>query len=185
MDPITIISAATAVAKATGLSRWLGDKLGGKNGEKVAEQVMDIAGAVTGAGSVDEIIASINGNVEMRYQLQTRIMDQALELEKLAYADTANAREMQVVALQQEDLFSKRFVYYFATYWSVMSSMYIGWITFGTIPVDNVRFADTCLGFILGTLVASIVTYFFGSTKGSDNKNTTIAELAKKVVQEK
>lgn len=185
MDPISIISAATAVAKATGLSRWLGDKLGGKNGEKVAEQVVDIASIVTGGTSPEEIIAAVKGDAEMRYKLQERIMDQALELEKLAYADTANARQMQMAALAQEDLFSKRYVYYFATFWSVASVFYIGFITFGTIPEANVRFADTCLGFVLGTLVSSIIAYFFGSTRGSDNKNTTIAELAKKVVQEK
>lgn len=181
MDPITIISAATAVAKATGLSKWLGDKLGGKNGGKVAEQVLDIATAVTGGGTPEEIIASLNTNAEMRLRLQEKIMDQGLELERLAYADTADARQLQVVALGQDDLFSKRFIYFFASFWSVMACVYIGGITFGTIPADNVRFADTCLGFILGTLVAAIINYFFGSTRGSDNKNTTIADLAKKV----
>lgn len=181
MDPITIVSTASAIAKATGLSKWLGSKLGGKNGEKVAEQVVDIASVVTGGSSADEILSNLNASAEMRFDLQKKIMDQGLELERLAYGDTANAREMQKVALAQEDLFSKRFVYYFASFWSVMSSLYIGWITFGTIPEANIRFADTCLGFILGTLVASIVTYFFGSTRGSDHKNTTIADLAKKV----
>jgi hypothetical protein len=183
MDPFTIITAATAVAKATGLSGWLGDKLGGKNGVKVAEQVMDIASAVTGGGTPDDIVASLNGNAELRFKLQERIMDQALEFERLHYADLANARQMQVAALQQEDTFSKRFVYYFASFWSLASVLYIGFITFGTIPDANVRFADTCLGFVLGTLVASIVSYFFGSNRGSEAKNTTIAELAKKVTE--
>lgn len=183
MDPITIIATASAVAKATGLSKWLGDKLGGKNGVKVAEQVIDIASAVTGGGTPEDMIANLQANAQMRYDLQTRIMDQALELEKLAYGDIANARQMQVVALQQDDLFSKRFVYYFASFWSVASVLYIGCITFGTIPPDNVRFADTCLGFVLGTLVATIIAYFFGSTRGSEHKNTTIAELAKKVTE--
>jgi hypothetical protein len=183
MDPFTIISAATAVAKATGLSGWLGDKLGGKNGAKVAEQVIDIASAVTGGGTPEEIVASLNGNPELRFKLQERIMDQALEFERLHYADLANARQLQVVALGQDDLFAKRFIYYFAMYWSFASSLYIGWITFGNIPDNNVRFADTILGFILGTLVASIISYFFGSNRGSDAKNTTIAELAKKVTE--
>lgn len=181
MDPVTIISTASAIAKATGLSKWLGNKLGGKNGEKVAEQVVDIASAVTGGASTEDIVAALNANAEMRFKLQEKIMDQAMELERLAYGDTANARDMQKVALAQDDLFSKRFVYYFASFWSVAAVLYIGLITFGTIPEQNIRFADTCLGFVLGTLVASIIQYFFGSTKGSDNKNTTIAELAKKV----
>lgn len=181
MDPVTIISTASAIAKATGLSKWLGGKLGGKNGEKVAEQVVDIASAVTGGGSAEDIVAALNANNEMRFKLQEKIMDHAMELERLAYGDTANARDMQKAALAQDDLFSKRFVYYFASFWSVAAVVYIGLITFSTIPPENIRFADTCLGFVLGTLVASIIQYFFGSTKGSDNKNTTIADLVKKV----
>lgn len=181
MDPITIVSTATAIAKATGLSKWLGNKLGGKNGEKVAEQVVDIAATVTGGGTADEILANLNANAEMRFKLQEKVMDQAMELERLAYGDVANARDMQKAALSQDDVFSKRFVYYFASFWSVAAVVYIGLITFTAIPPGNIRFADTCLGFVLGTLVASIIQYFFGSTKGSEHKNQTIAELVKKV----
>jgi len=93
------------------------------------------------------------------------------ELLAMAYGDTANARNMQVEALRQEDLFSKRFIYYFATFWSIFASGYIAFITFGTIPPDNQRFADTILGFLLGTVVATILQFFFGSSMGSKEKD--------------
>lgn len=85
--------------------------------------------------------------------------------------NTADARDLQKIALQQDDLFSKRYVYYLATFWSIMTALYIAFITFTSIPPDNVRFADTILGFLLGTVVATIMNYFLGSSKGSADKN--------------
>jgi hypothetical protein len=93
------------------------------------------------------------------------------ELLQMAYGDTANARNMQVEALRQDDLFAKRFIYIFATFWSIFAASYIGFITFGTIPEDNQRFADTILGFLLGTVVATILQFFFGSSMGSKEKD--------------
>ena len=93
------------------------------------------------------------------------------ELLQMAYGDTANARNMQIEALRQEDLFSKRFIYIFATFWSIFAAAYIAFITFGHIPEDNQRFADTILGFLLGTVVATILQFFFGSSMGSKEKD--------------
>lgn len=104
-------------------------------------------------------------------QLKLAAKEHERELIAMAYGDTANARAMQVAALQQDDLFSKRFIYVFATFWSLFAAGYIGFITFGTIPEDNQRFADTILGFLLGTVVATILQFFFGSSLGSKKKD--------------
>jgi hypothetical protein len=102
------------------------------------------------------------------------------DLVAMVFEDRANARSMQAAALNQNDLFSKRFVYYFATFWSIASALYIAFITFGEIPEANVRFADTILGFLLGTIVATIVQFFFGSSDSSKQKDGALESLAKK-----
>ena len=107
---------------------------------------------------------------------QIEIMKIDFEKLKLEYENTNSARDMQKVALQQDDIFSKRYVYYLATFWSVVAVGYIFLITFLTIPEANVRFADTTLGFLLGTIVATIINYFFGSSKSSSDKNQLLKE---------
>lgn len=81
------------------------------------------------------------------------------------------ARDMQLKAMESDDPLVRRFVYYFIGFWSILSATYIGFITFGAIPEDNIRFADTILGFVLGTMVASMFQFLLGSSIGSRKKD--------------
>jgi len=81
------------------------------------------------------------------------------------------AREMQLKAMDSDDPLVRRYVYFFITFWSLLSATYIGFITFGEIPEANIRFADTILGFVLGTMVASMFQFLLGSSLGSRNKD--------------
>lgn len=121
---------------------------------------------------------------ELTAEDKQKIMDSQIEIMKidfeklkLEFDNTNNARNMQVEALKQDDTFSKRYIYYLATFWSVFGVIYIFFITFGNIPANNVRFADTILGFILGTIIATIINFFFGSSKGSTDKQEMINQL--------
>lgn len=90
--------------------------------------------------------------------------------------NTADARQMQVAALRQDDKLAKRFVIYLSGFWSVFAAAYIWAITYFTIPEGNIRFADTVLGFLLGTIIALIMNFWLGSTDGSQKKNEAITE---------
>ena len=89
------------------------------------------------------------------------------ENEKLKAQVTVNAQDMQKEALKQDDLFSKRFVYYFAAAWSIFAMVFIMAVIFAEIPKENIRFADTILGFLLGTIISAIIQFFYGSSLGS------------------
>ena len=109
-------------------------------------------------------------------------MSNKVELQKLALADKqednrsneaymkiqadeyANTRNMQIENLKQDDKFSKRFVYYFAIFWSAFAVIYLTGITFAEIPKENIRFADTIVGFLLGTIVATLIGFFYGNS---------------------
>lgn len=61
-------------------------------------------------------------------------------------------------------------------FWSIMASIYIGAVTFLTIPADNIRIVDTIIGFLLGTIVSTVMTYWLGSSLGSKMKDQKAPE---------
>ena len=56
------------------------------------------------------------------------------------------------------------FIYFFA-------------VTFIPLPKSGERFADVILGVLLGSGFTVVIAFFFGSSKGSADKNTTIDRL--------
>ena len=75
---------------------------------------------------------------------------------------------MQQGALQQGDLFSKRFIYYLAAFWSVVGASFVFLVFFIDIPEKNLRLVDTLEGFVLGNIVASVMAFFFGGMNKGD-----------------
>ncbi len=90
--------------------------------------------------------------------------------------NTADARNMQNIASQQDDIFTKRFSLYFASFWSLAAVVFIFAVSFGTIDPVSVRFIDTVLGFLLGTVVSTIINFFYGSSHSSKLKSEKLLE---------
>ena len=179
MDPITAVALATGIVKQLGLDAVVGKWLGGDKGAEIATKIVDVASTVTGAGK-DGAIAALQQDSAAATQLRIEVLKMAGEEADREYADRSNARAMQVAALQQDDVQSKRFLYRFAWFWSSFACLYIMLVTFVPMPDKNARYADMVLGFLLGTIVATMITFFFGSSSSSKtNTNTMQALLAK------
>lgn len=145
-------------------------------GVKILDQIKDI---ITGQDpSLNDQPALQALTPEDRAQILEMIKLEQDELE-VYLADVQNARAMQIEALHQDDLFSKRFVYYFISAWSLFSMLFIGFTTVAPIPAENMRIVDTTQGFILGTAIASMFAFLLGSTRRSEQKDSTIAKLTK------
>lgn len=168
MDPITI---ALGLAKLTGLDEKIGRWIGGDNGSDIVDKVIGIAQTVTGSKDPGVALEQLKADSEKLYEFEKLLSEQEHELEKMAYKDLANARAMQMAALQDDDKFSKRFIYYFATAWSVFAFAFLGLVTFVSVPAANVRVVDTILGFLLGTVLAGMFAFFFGSSAGGERRS--------------
>ncbi len=79
------------------------------------------------------------------------------------------ATDMQIIAMNSQDPEVRHFIYKFAWFWSWTSALYFFAITFAPITIND-HYADIILGFLLGTAVASIIQFFFGSSKSSQDK---------------
>ncbi len=121
---------------------------------------------------VDEFVTTEQERMEMLLKKEQL----TLEREKAYLQDIQSARQMQIAALRQEDRFSKRFIYYFAFLWTLIAAGYVVAITFLEIPEKNLRFADTTLGFMLGTIITQIIAFFYGSSLGSKYKEKLVAK---------
>jgi hypothetical protein len=112
-----------------------------------------------------------------RIQLEENKLE--VEHERLRFTDVDSARQMQKTAMQSNNFFTQSFTNLLAAYLIFAATVYIGFITFGFVPEANQRFADTILGFILGSVLAAIIGFYFGSTKNSQRKDDTIQDAVR------
>lgn len=168
---IPIVASIVSMLAGKGLDLLSSAIDGGAN--KAAAYIEEKTGIkMDGSNLSDEQVAELK-----KFEMSNKV-----ELQKLALADKqednrsnevsmkiqadeyANTRNMQIENLKQDDKFSKRFVYYFAIFWSTFSVIYLTGITFAEIPKENIRFADTIVGFLLGTIVATLIGFFYGNS---------------------
>ena len=109
--------------------------------------------------------------------LQMAAMKHAEFMAEIDLKNTQDARDMQEKAMESEDPVVRRFIYRFAWLWSFFAIIYIFVITYCDIPEKNIRFVDVILGFIMGTVVSTMLNFFFGSSQSSKEKTK---ELMKK-----
>jgi len=129
-----------------------------------APQVLDVVGDLlpdSGAlGVAKNLIDKFVPEKEDRAALKAQMA--AMESEYLK--DRQDARDMQKVALRQGDAFSKRFIYNYSYGITGFAILYFLLVTFATVPEENQHFADIILGFLIGTAVAAIINFFFGTS---------------------
>jgi hypothetical protein len=94
-----------------------------------------------------------------------------MEKMELQLQEMQSARNMQLEAMKSTDPLVRRFVYFFIAFWSIWSAVMLPFMVFGDIPADNVRFADTILGFLLATMIGSMFGFLLGSSLGSKEKD--------------
>ena len=136
-----------------------------------------------GVGSLVETVVKGAGELittdKERMAADAEMERLGIQREEIYLKDTQSARKMQVAALQQDDLFAKRFIYGFAIFWSLFAMVFFMFVTFGDVPEKNLRMADTILGFLIGTAIAGIFNFFLGTTFRSQKKDETISTLAR------
>lgn len=140
---------------------------------QAAPEILELVGdAVPGAGVLTALFkAKDDKTPEQEAEFERLIRDYELEELKMILTDVADARDLQKTALGQNDIFSKRFLYWLAAGSLFLGFVYIFVITFVTIPESNQRFADTILGVVIATIITTIYNFFFGSSKGSKDKD--------------
>lgn len=105
-----------------------------------------------------------------------------LELSKIDQKDRADARALQSRALESEDLFARRFIYWYAIIITLLTFAFIFLAAFYYPEKPEAgRIIDTVLGFLLGVSLSAIIQFFFGSSQGSSSKQKQIERLTEQM----
>lgn len=126
--------------------------------------------AMAGKLGVEDTIEAVTQAISSDPMAAQKLQEIDLKQFELEVADRNSARHMQETALNNSDSESKHFVYRFAWFWSTVSAIYFFCVTFIKMPDGSRDFANIILGFLLGTAIASIFNFFYGSSKSSSDK---------------
>lgn len=135
-----------------------------------------------GVGSIVKGVTDLASDLittdKERFAAEIQMKDLDIKEQSIYLEDKDSARKMQTAALGQEDVFSKRFVYYFSAAWSVFAMVFMLVVTLCDIPEKNTNTVNIIIGFLLGTAVASIFSFFLGTTQANKTKDSTISALS-------
>lgn len=195
--PIPLVGAALAAIAPELAKRGL-DLLSGvfrgavdQGADKVSELIrektgIDITAAAENKLTEDQWIKLKEFELEHQEQLlayRQSIDAHELEMERLRVEDTKSARETQAKRDDSQDIFVRRFTYYYAILITLLTFVFIFLAIFGpalfktALPDQSWRVIDTVLGFLLGVGLSAIIQFYYGSSQGSRNKQEQLREL--------
>ena len=77
-----------------------------------------------------------------------------------------------------------KFVNILTMVWTVFSMVYLSAVTFFVVPDGNNRNVDLILGFLIGTAISSLLSFHFGSSRSSVQKEKFIEGMKQKEVNQ-
>ena len=138
---------------------------------KVADQVMEKGVEAVQQKLGIELKPEGEATPEYNAKLSAEAMKHEEFMAELDEKSRQRATDMQMQAMKSDDPFVRRFLYYFISVWSLFSVAFIPCLIWMPIPESNIRFADTILGYILGTVVTGMFAFLLGSSQGSRLKD--------------
>lgn len=180
MDPITIAMGLASLVPD--IVKWVG---GSDNSVQAAQKVVDIAQKVTGTASGDDALQAVRDNPTLALQLQQELDKNQQELAKISQAvtlaeiqaDTANyakevedresARQMQISTRSRTAPLLA--VLITLGFFGILSFMLFKEVPNGQKDVLNIMLGS------LGTAWVTVVSFYFGSSKSSEDKTVMLA----------
>ena len=96
-------------------------------------------------------------------------------------ADMNSARNMQIAALNQDDKFAKRFIYYLAALVITIVVAFDFCLFFIKYPPENKEMINMIAGILNSTALVMVLGFFFGSSKGSGDKSVAMDKMMDKI----
>lgn len=145
---------------------------------EAAKKVVEIATGVTGALTGDEAAQILETDKSKLVEFKWQIMENMHELDKLQFADVADARKRDIEFLQNGHVNKRASIMLGAVF--IMLLLGLSAVVFMS-SLDE--FAKTILNLLIGRLLGYVDQAFnfeFGTTRTSKDKDATINKLSDK-----
>ena len=175
------IMGAIGLAEEIGLVDWVGDLIGGNNGKEVAQKVVDTAQALTGISDPVKARDVINKDPALQHKLREKLLDQKHDLEKLAFANTAHAREMYKEKSDQADKIAQLVMTLsipLIAFIAVIQVVAAYLIDEKALSILIANICGAAMGYLWNER-ATIINFFFGSSAGSKQKQQQLDQQKK------
>jgi len=98
------------------------------------------------------------------------------EGERQLLADIDSARKMNVETVKSQDVLVRRFPYFLSGSIVLFGFILFGILLMGIIPSDKENIVFAILG-LVGGYLTQVISYYFGSSRGSASKDETIKKM--------
>lgn len=166
-DIISAVAPALATALGGPLAGLAVREIGGKILGKEEATENEVAAAI--AGATPETLAKLR---ELDQQFQTRMAELGIKLEELENADRADARARDVAA--KDRIPAILAIVHAAAFFALLFVMFTT-----SVPQTNRDAFNILLG-MLSTSMLTIMTYYFGSSRGSKAKDEILGRAARR-----
>jgi len=174
MDPITIAMGLAQFAPT--LIKWI---TGSDKAEAAAGKVVEIAQAVTGTTSGDAALKAIQADPNLALQFRQSVLASETELDKAFLADRQNARERDIELHKAGYRNTRADIMVALDAAGLVACLVVLAIYRTQLPGEVVGILSTIAG-IFGTCLRDAHQFEFGSSRSSQTKDGTIADMAKK-----
>lgn len=171
--PIPFLAAATGLAQfAPMISKWIG----GKHAEDITQKVVRIATTLTGKSQAHEMIESICNNPDILIAFQKEILELEKQMQDLEYQDRQDAR-FRDIAITRNGHRNRRpdIMVVAAALGLILCLASLGYYS-EALPGEAVGIISTIAG-IFGACLKDAYAFEFGSSRGSKEKDSTVAAL--------
>ena len=131
-------------------------------------KVINFINSFFGGGVVGDILDKFLPDKAEKMAFEQALRQELFKTLELEFKDMENARLMQIEALKQNDLFSKRFVYILSAF-VLLNSIFAGVLAFLVeFPEANRDLVSMYYSFSFITGGAQMMRFFFGSNNNSN-----------------
>jgi hypothetical protein len=132
---------------------------------EIVKEKLDARSGVT--DDPQEKVAINNLLLEMEKNKQ----DWVAEMYRTEVDDRKSARQLQMKALDQDDKFARRYIYYLATFIIVSATIFGVMFFFVDVPERNMRLVEMFADIYLFAGAIMVIQFYFGSSMGSKTKD--------------